>query len=152
MKIDSIHLKNLYEYAKCRNLNERMELPSPLVYENTKLISAETFLSYSAHYYKESKDKYFGLHLGFFLSFKAMKIIYDISLTVSSVKQLALLWKNYAAVSFPILEIITVEKKEAYSLIFKGDFPTALGRQILEAIIVFSYKEWFSDKSREIVT
>jgi len=141
MKIDIIHLKNLFEYAKCRNLDQNIELPPPLVDEETKLISVEMLMSYFAHYYKESNDKYFGLHLGFFLSFEAMKVIYDISLTVSSVKQLTLLWKEYVAVSFPLLEIVTEEKEEEYSLIFKGDFPTELGRQILEAIIVFSYRE-----------
>jgi len=138
--IDSIHLKNLFEYAKCRNLSVDSSLATGFN-KKKKLISAEIYLQHFEYFYRKSNDEYFGLHYGSYLSFQAMNVIFDISLTVSSIKQLALIWKKYASISLPIINITTIEKANEYSLIFNGDFQTDLSNQLLDAIIFFSYKE-----------
>jgi len=138
--IDSIHLKNLFEYATCRNLDTGSDLNGKIE-EEIKLLSIEKFKRYFDSFCEKSNDEYFGLHYGFYLSFQAMKVIFDISLTVSSIKQLTLIWKKYASISFPAVNVITVEKTNEYNLIFEGKLQTNLSTQALDTIIAFSYKE-----------
>ncbi len=138
--MDRVHLENLYEYAKYRHLPHDFKLSAPFK-EGDNSIPPAIYLGQFQYLHEQSKDAHFGLHFGAFLSLQAMHIIFDISLTVSSIKQLVLLWKAYASASFPLLSMTTVEEEKKYHLVFNSVLHSQLEAQILDAVTIFAYKE-----------
>ncbi|MEM9981326.1 MAG: hypothetical protein AAF734_02445, partial [Bacteroidota bacterium] len=137
---DAAHLKNLFEYARCRNLLDKKVKSLPEI-RLTNSVPANTYLTYFNHFLKKSQDPFFGLHFGVFLNLRALHILFDISLSVVNVKQLVMIWKHYAKASFPLIDISVAEKPSTYSLIFNVPSEVASASQLADAIIALAFRE-----------
>ncbi|MEO1449179.1 MAG: AraC family transcriptional regulator ligand-binding domain-containing protein [Bacteroidota bacterium] len=137
--MDIKHLENLQTYARCRNIGRGARLSDLQVQETA--LSPVDYLGYFRRIWEESGDRYFGLHFGAFLNLEALHVVYDISLSVSTIRQLTLIWQNYARASFPLLRIKSFEESTGYKLVFEVDVVDKAVSQIMDAILMFSYRE-----------
>ncbi|MGH1338147.1 MAG: AraC family transcriptional regulator ligand-binding domain-containing protein [Aureispira sp.] len=138
MVIDSNHLKNILEYANCRQISLPTSIKEqPLV---TASVEASYYLDIFHQLQQHSKDPYFGLHYGAFLSLKALAVIYDISLVTANLKQLFFIWKQYASASFPLISFQEEEGLDFYSMQLKRS-AVSLSNQVLDSILMFAYRE-----------
>ncbi|MGD1841937.1 MAG: AraC family transcriptional regulator ligand-binding domain-containing protein [Thermonemataceae bacterium] len=104
-------------------------------------IPADIYITYFDRFSKKSQDPFFGLHFGVFLNLRALQVLFDISLSVANVKQLAMIWKHYAKASFPLINISVAEKPSTYSLIFNVPSKIASASQLADAIIALAFRE-----------
>ena len=138
--MDASHFDNLFEYARFRNLPDDND-SAYLTSGSAENIDPECYLVYFNTLVKKSEDPFFGLHFGAFLNLKALQVVFDISVAVSGIRQLALIWKNYAEASFPLLNVREVEKPGEYSLIFEASTDSQIAGQVMDSIIVIAFRE-----------
>ena len=61
MKLQSNHLLNLFEYAKCKGYAYNSDMVA-----ERDFVDASTYVAFYNNFLSKSNDDYFGLHFGFF--------------------------------------------------------------------------------------
>lgn len=147
MKIQAIHLANLFSYATYKGINES-DLRNLLVEEKLDVcnpnnyINDKEFLSLVNFIINKTGDKCFGLNFGCYHNIKALGFIAQLSLSTTSIEQAVLVLQNYLENSFSLVRLYTHNLKGEYVIELKSSIENKeLRNQILDMVFSFIYRE-----------
>lgn len=144
MKIESIHIKNLLNYAECLSLNESELITTDDIDLNNcdELIDAHTFLKIFGNIQQKVTHDYFGLYYGCFLNIKSLGFIAEISLNSNSIEQAIFILNEYLKNSFPLVILTVIKKNNALELLLDSPIKDSLLKNnLLDTVICFVYRE-----------
>lgn len=147
MKVQAVHLGNLFLYAKHKGMDEEI-LRSKLNDERVDVCNEESYIS-SADYLTAFEtlanfcnDPFFGLHYGFFLNIKSLGFITTLSCQTVNIEQAVLIVQHYLQYSFPIIELEAKREKGKYILTLKYNSTDEMVRKhIADTVFCFIYRE-----------
>ena len=146
-EISARYVANLYEYGAHLGMDEnrlrqyltnvRLDVCLP----DSKIDPFE-FENTFRDLYKNSNDKYFGLHFGSFLNLKALGLVYQLSLEATDLSECLFLIKEYFIHTFPIIQIQTNELENAFEIKIECSISDyELKAQLSDTILCFLYRE-----------
>lgn len=147
MKIQAIHLSNLFSYASYKGISEsdlrEFLLEKGLdVCDSRNYISDKEFAALISFLIHNTKDKCFGLNFGCYHNIKALGFIAQLSLSTTSIEQAVLVLQNYLENSFPIVSLQSNYLKGKYIIELKSSVDNKeLKNQILDMVFSFIYRE-----------
>lgn len=151
MRIAASNVYHLVEYANYRGIQKK-HLLKLLSEQTMDLLAEESYVSPKEYcmiwneFILLSKEKYLGLHYGFFLNLQALGSVYQVSISVTNIGQAILLWNDFSENNFPLVKIISFSDKGKFCLELKSDeknLPAgkAIRKQILDMVFSFMYRE-----------
>lgn len=147
MKVAASYVHHLIAYANYRGIQKKhlLKLLSELTMD---LLAEDSYVSPNEYcmLWNElillSKEKYLGLHFGFFLNLEALGSVYDVSISATNIGQAILLWNDFADDNFPLVKSISSRHKDKFCLELKSDVKNcAVRKQILDMVFSFIYRE-----------
>lgn len=147
MKILALHLSNLFEYAAFQGIPEevlRAHLIDPELdfCDQEATIQAEEFLGVLQEVIAHDSNPTFGLNFGCFLNLKALGLILDLSLNVSSIELAVLALQQYLESTFPLVCLSIEEDDTRYILKLESEVADQnLKRHLLDNVFTFMYRE-----------
>lgn len=147
MKVSEVHLCNLIEYLKSRNVDTDSILSSCQIAKKDfsnplETIESETYLSFLKHSIEVCGDDDFGLRFGSYLNLKSLGLILQISLNASKIETAISFLQEYLKATFPFVQIELKKGDSEVQLILSSSVAEDnVKTQLLDSVFCVIFKE-----------